>query len=186
MSIASEAGGLGDLTVLYRGEPADNVTLIQVKIENSGNRAILVEDFATPLSFGFGEGFTVIDAALIDVEPKGLGLSVIVVDGKAEIQPLLLNSEDRAVLRFLVVNKVDTQSVTNQRATVEVSARIADVKEIRVQKVLDKSPAELLDLLTKMLIFALGALLPTLTVLGVMTRFLRVQKIFQIANRQGG
>lgn len=186
VNIASEAGGLSDLTVLYKGEPAGNVSLIQVKIENSGNRAIRVEDFTTPLSFGFGEGFAVIDAAIIDVEPKDLGLAVIVVDGRAEVLPLLLNSDDRAVLRFLVVNKLDPQGITSQRAGLEASARIVDVKTVRVQNALDEVPAMWFDSLVSGLMILLGALSSLLLVVNVINRMLRAQKNFRIANRQGG
>lgn len=140
VSVATEVGGLGDLTIFYKREPADNVVLLQVKLENTGNRAIRVEDFSTPLKFVFGEDVRVLDAAVVETVPENLGMVIDVVDNVGMVLPLLLNKADRAILRFLVDSGSDLSATSGDELGFQVNARIVDIPEISALKVLDAQP----------------------------------------------
>ncbi len=172
VSVASEADGLGDLTVLYKGEPAGNVTFVQVKVENTGNRAIRAEDFSTSLQFTFGDGVRILDAAVVETVPDNLGMTVDVVgDVGVGVAPLLLNKGDRAVLRFLVDRELGLPTTVAVGSGLRVDARIVDVPSVSVLRVLDNPtyslyslfsfyrPYVLAFLMTILLITVLGSLI---------------------------
>lgn len=157
VSVASEVGGMRDLTVLYKGEPTDNIALVQVKVENTGNRAIRAADFSTPLRFTFGEGVQILDAAVVETVPENLGMIVEVMSNEGIVAPLLLNEGDRAVLRFMV----DGGSDIEQRVRAE--ARIVDVAAVTVLETLDTrdfTGIELLNFVVSLAAILVAVFLP--------------------------
>src|SRR5947208_7078313 len=57
--------------ILYEGKPVKDLSLLVLKVWNSGNVAVKPEDFIEPIKFKF-EGRTIISRDLLDTEPKDL------------------------------------------------------------------------------------------------------------------
>lgn len=137
VSVASEAGALDELTVLYKGEQASSVRIVQIKIENTGNQEIRPEDFITPLRYIFEEGATIVDAEVLETVPKNLGLNVDWVENEAITPALLLNPRDRAVVRFVVVyGNVEVGREEDLATSFVVDARVAGISNVRLVGVL--------------------------------------------------
>lgn len=112
----------GKLQVLYEGEPAKSLTLIVLRVWNSGNQPILAADFERPVSFCTGKTSRLLSAAVTQVEPPELMVDVEVVENMLTIMPTLLNSGDAVTLKLLV---------RDSGSALCPDARVVGVKSIR-------------------------------------------------------
>lgn len=112
----------GKLQVLYEGEPAKSLTLMVLKVWNSGNQPILASDFERPLSFCTGNASRLLSAAVTQVEPAELLIDVAVAENILTVKPTLLNPGDAVTLKLLVR---DSGSVLCP------DARVVGVKSVR-------------------------------------------------------
>jgi hypothetical protein len=112
----------GKLQVLYEGEPANSLTLIVLKVWNSGNQPILSTDFERPLSFCTGDAAFLLTAAVIQVEPLELAVDFSVCEGRLTVTPGLLNPGDSMTFKLLV---------RNVGKSLHPDARIAGVKTVQ-------------------------------------------------------
>jgi hypothetical protein len=92
----------GKLQVLYEGEPAKSISLLVVKIWNSGNQPILSTDYERPISFCTGEASRILSADVTDVEPSGLMVKVNTNENAVTLSSTLLNPGDALTLKLLV------------------------------------------------------------------------------------
>lgn len=122
--VSVEAEVAERVQVLYEGQPVRDVHLVEVEVVNSGNEAIVVQDYEYPLAIGTGEKSRVLTAVLVEAEPEGLPAWPIISESgdTVRVQPLLLNPGDSFKVRILV---------SEFAGAVDVSTRIVGVKEIR-------------------------------------------------------
>lgn len=120
----------------YAGQEVRNISLLDVKLENTGNEAIPPVNFEKPIKFLFPEGARVLSVTSIDSIPENLGIQATPLKNEVTISPILLNSSDRAVIRFVVSD----MPVNPARMPFTVDARILHVKSILVVSVLQQSP----------------------------------------------
>jgi hypothetical protein len=119
---------LNDIEMLYKGQPIANLTLVQVRVDNSGNEVIREEDYARPVRFSFPPQAEIVEAAILESSPPNIGMTVQTDQNTATLSPVLLNEEDRVIIRFLLVN----MPTNGDAQPFEVDARIAGVKDISV------------------------------------------------------
>lgn len=112
----------GKLQVLYEGEPVRSLSLLMVRVWNSGNQPILVSDFERPIAFSTGMGSCILSAAVTDVNPRGFILEVAVEGAVVTLSPALLNPGDAISLKLLV---------RDMNGGLIPSCRIVGVKSIR-------------------------------------------------------
>jgi hypothetical protein len=117
-----------DIEIRYRGQSVANASVLQVRIENSGNQPIQEADYSRPLSFSFSSEHELADVAVASSQPSNLGIQVV-KNGKAqaEVSRTLLNPQDSAILRFITISR-SKKSVLDGFA---VDGRIVGVKEIK-------------------------------------------------------
>jgi hypothetical protein len=124
-----------NIKIFYDNLPIDDLTLIQVKLENSGNQSIREEDYSQPIQLVFPPEVEVIEAAIVDANPENVGLSLQVNKNTVTASNTLLNPDDRVIIRLLVTDLPLNSNVQPFR----VKARIAEVKDIPVIDAIEQS-----------------------------------------------
>lgn len=93
----------GKLKIVYENVPVQDVHLLVMKIENSGNVPITSSDFEEPLTFSFGETTQILSAETTDVVPRTLKPIISIKDSnKIILEPTLLNGKDNFVVKLLL------------------------------------------------------------------------------------
>ena len=111
----------GRLQVLFEGNPTNDISLLVIKITNTGNKAITATDYETPIKFHTGNDSKILSAAITSVNPSNLNISLVVDEIDFLIQPILLNPKDSIEIKCLVSDYSDS---------LKVEARIAGVTKI--------------------------------------------------------
>lgn len=129
------------IVVYYRGRQVKNLSLLTVKIENSGGEPIEEADYARPVSFIFPEGAQIVEAKVVDAFPVDLGITVQAKGNRASLSESLLNSGDQAVIQFSVAD-----IPSGAKIPFRVSGRIAGLKlpQVRMALELDQRPPAVL------------------------------------------
>ncbi|MEK7325726.1 MAG: hypothetical protein AAB217_10775 [Chloroflexota bacterium] len=99
-----DSGTSSEIKVLYAGKQIDNLSLFQIKIENTGTEPILEQDYSQPIRFTFPRESKIIDAAILDSSPSNIGATVQTSQNTASLSPVLLNPHDRFIVRFVVAD----------------------------------------------------------------------------------
>jgi hypothetical protein len=127
-----------EIEVLYKDQTVTNLSLFQVKVENSGNQPIREEDYAKPIQFVFPPHAEIVEAVILESSPPSIGMTVQTERNSATLSPVLLNQEDRTIARFLVSNM--PSSGGPQPFTVD--ARVVGVKDIKVVSAIEEREPE--------------------------------------------
>jgi len=93
-----------DISISYKDHPISNLSLFQVKLENSGNQAIVKDDYEQPIKFMFPPESEILEASILDRRPYNIGVGIQVEQNVATLTPALLNPGDRFIIRLLVAN----------------------------------------------------------------------------------
>jgi len=122
-----------EITILYRDQTIADLSLFQVKVENSGTQTIREEDYAKPIKFVFPSQAEIVESAILESNPRNIGMTVQKEQNTATLSPTLLNEKDRVLVRFLVSN----MPVRSDAQPFAVDARIAGVREVNVVNALE-------------------------------------------------
>jgi hypothetical protein len=130
-----EQGIADDIRIIYKDRSVSDLSLVEVQLENIGNRAIRSEDYAKPITFVFPEQSKVVEAAIIESTPCDLGISIQSDQNTATLSPVLINPGDRVIARFLAANV----PVGDSAPPFTVDARIAEVTDIQIVTAIEAS-----------------------------------------------
>ena len=111
----------GRIQVLFDGMPVKDVSLVILKICNTGNIPILSTEYDRPITFNFGNGSKILDVEILDMMPSNIKASTKIDIEKIMVEPLLLNSKDSFKLKVLLINF---------SGEIRADARIVRVKQI--------------------------------------------------------
>lgn len=123
-----------EVKVIYAGRETENVTLIEIKLENAGNQSIPAASFDRPLRFLFPKDVEILKATQIEAVPSNLQLQINVIKNEVAISPTLLNPQDRVTIRFVAMNL--PSDLTG--SPFEVDARILGIKDIPITNILEQ------------------------------------------------
>jgi hypothetical protein len=140
------------LQVLYNGQPVADVSLIVLRVQNTGNEPIPTVDYEKPITFQFGEGAQVLSAEITEMTPPNLGASVRLTPNSVELAPTLLNSEDTLLVKALI---------SGSAIKVTADARIVGVRELLVRQV-DPNPLTTYIIMVGIAIWALFQSIPNI------------------------
>jgi len=130
--------------VIYDGQVVIEPTILILRVRNSGNEPIRLEDFDRRIQFFFGEGSEIISASAMDVTPAALDVQIEVHERSVAVEPLLLNAGDAFSIRILLEN----------HSTMLASARVAGVKDFKETRERD-SDAKYFGILTSLMVASL-------------------------------
>lgn len=129
-------------------EIKEDVSLVLVRIVNTGNVSIKQEDFMEDILIGGDGKFKVFTAELKESSPSNIGVKInsdAGFMGLIFITPLLLNRKDEMTLKLLIA------SYENE---LKVSSRIVGVREII--KLKEKNSLKLIILVSGLLVFGIN------------------------------
>jgi len=163
-----------DIEVLYRGESASNIFLLQVSIKNSGNQPIGQADYARPLTFSFAPTYVIADVAVTGSDPPNVGLVIgQTSDCQAEAVPTLLNPDDLVTVRFIIIG-TGGESILDEFG---VDARIVGIREIDIISSSEQPSSPLPSIVPQFAGGMLGIILTLLSGMlgssGVLLRYLK-------------
>ena len=112
------------MSILFAGRHLSDVSLVYLKLWNNGSAEIEPNDYIEPITFNFGTGVKILEAIVLDTEPKDIFEKVTIEQSthKIIIHPLLLNSKDYVILKVLL-DKFE--------GVINVNARIKGVKQVK-------------------------------------------------------
>jgi hypothetical protein len=120
-----------ELQILYRGKPVQTLSLILLRLANTGTEPIRESDYSEPIRVSVSQNAEIGQVMVQETRPDGIYLApTIIANNQVELTKVLLNPGDQAVLKILVLN--------NDK-TLKVSARIAGVRDLELQSVLERS-----------------------------------------------
>lgn len=129
--VSVDTGVAKEMQILYRGRSVQTLSVILLKLANTGNQPIAPSDYSEPIRVSVSSSAAIGEVVVQETRPGGIGLSPTVNNlGQVELAPVLLNPGDQAVVKILALNN-DT--------TLKISARIAGVRELEVHSVFERN-----------------------------------------------
>lgn len=113
----------GKLQVLYEGEPARSLSILVLKLWNSGNQPLLASEYERPVSFCLGKDARVLSADITNREPSAVAVNIGTRENHLVMEPTLLNPGDAITFKLLV---------RDVGADISPDARIVGVKSIQL------------------------------------------------------
>ena len=113
------------IKIYYENKLVENVHLVSIRFINSGNQPISIDDFARPINIQLGSNTNILTCEVLEQNPKDLDVSILKMQNRLEIQPLLLNPNDSLTLNILL---------SDYRGGLEVSARVRGISNIEVYR----------------------------------------------------
>ncbi|MBK7894687.1 MAG: hypothetical protein IPJ90_07325 [Anaerolineaceae bacterium] len=129
-----EESAAEDIEIYYKGSPANDIVLMQIKLENTGNQPIRPEDYSSPIKIIYPVDAQVVEARILETEPDNINVKLDQEKNEIQLSPELLNAGDRIILRVLVSNLSSSNSIP-----FEVQARIANIRTIEVLNAIDQT-----------------------------------------------
>lgn len=111
-----------NLQITVDGRPAQDISLVLIDIENTGNEPIKREDFERPLTFIFANDAEVISARVLRTQPGDLDARLTTKEATVSLSPILLNSGDSASIELVL---------TSAAGFITHTARIVGVSKVR-------------------------------------------------------
>ena len=119
-----------DIEILYKDQPVQTLSVILLRIENTGNTPIQETDYSRPILISVSPDAEVGEFSVVETKPENIGLSLEkITPYQVELSKSLLNPGDQALVRILVLDN---------DGTLEVGARIADISEPKILSVLEE------------------------------------------------
>jgi len=104
-SLISINGSLNkEIEILYHKEKVYNLSIMKLLIKNTGNQAIVAEDYEIPIKFNFNENSKIFSAEIIYKAPKILNPILLNEKKYFILKPLLLNKNDEFVIKVVISN----------------------------------------------------------------------------------
>ena len=90
------------IKIYYENKLVENVHLVSIRLINSGNQPISIEDFARPINIKLGSNTNILTCEVLEKNPKDLDIVISKMQNSVKIQPLLLNPNDSLTLNILL------------------------------------------------------------------------------------
>lgn len=109
-----------DVAMTVGGIKIKNPYLSTIEFSNTGSKPISAVDFEGPVEF-IAKGASIERVRVASSEPSGIPGALALVDGRARLQPLLLNPRDTLTMAFVTAG---------ERPQFEVAGRVSGIKKI--------------------------------------------------------
>jgi hypothetical protein len=117
----------GKFEISFKGVIVENVRLLRLRIFNSGNLAVLPNDFIKPLQVHLGEKVNVLTAEVAESRPNNLQPELLIKGDTVRVTPTLFNSGDSITVRVLTSKSDDPGKIPPPT----VDGHIVEVTKIR-------------------------------------------------------
>ncbi len=113
------------LKLVYEGKEVADLSILQVRVKNSGGQPIRPEDFVEPVRINIQDALELVSVELINSEPRGLKIKASVSGSTAILDSTLLNPDDEFTIQI-----VGVPTGVGGMAISEVNGRVAGVKAV--------------------------------------------------------
>jgi hypothetical protein len=141
-----------DIKVLYKDIPVKRVSVILLRLQNTGNSPIQESDYSRPVVISLSPSAEIGEASITETKPKNVDISIAKsTPYQAELSKSLLNPNDQVLIKILAINNDDT---------LQIGGRIAGISDINVSSVLtpdNQNPNG--NLATWVLVLGIGSLI---------------------------
>jgi len=117
-----------NIRISYKGEDISNLSLVQIKLENIGNKPINEADYVRPIKLLFPPQARIIEASIAESNPTNIGMSIENDQNTATLSKVLLNPKDRVIVRFLIADIPPQVGNT----PFQLDARIVEIQNVSV------------------------------------------------------
>lgn len=168
--VKDNIGAGENLEITYNGSNVNHLNISLFVVENTGNKPIKSEDVVSPLRVYYEGHVTILEAQVIDQNPKNLGAKVKVLGSDVVVEQTLLNKGDS--IAFKIVSSGDIRKIG-------ADARIANISEVDFVDQASLLSSKVADFYLKDFILLLLLLLLLLAFLGMVgeTRQIRAAVI---------
>lgn len=143
-----------ELQILYKAKPVQTLSVILLRLVNTGTEPIRESDYSEPIRMSLSRSAEIGEVVVQETRPDGIPLApTVIASNQVELGKFLFNPGDQAVLKILALNN---------DATLDLKGRIAGVREIEIQSVLERSNPN--DPLQLWKLLALGFILSVLII----------------------
>jgi hypothetical protein len=119
-----------DIKILYKDQPVQALSVIILRIENTGNIPIKESDYSRPVIISVSPDAEVGEFTVVETRPEAIDLSLRkIAPHRVELSKSLLNPGDQVLVRILALDN---------DGTLDVNARIADISQIRILSTLEE------------------------------------------------
>lgn len=119
-SLASYSEGIDEIKIWFDSQEVKNISLMNLRVFNSGSESIRASDFEGPMTIDFGPEAKLLRINIKNQIPDNLPVNFTIDENQLIIDPLLMNAEDSFDIEVLITDEF----------LPEVNARIAGVKDI--------------------------------------------------------
>lgn len=124
-----------NLRIIYQDKEVTDVSIIQIRIRNSGRQPIRSQEMEQPITIILGGIEEIISADIVSSQPPELSLTTSLRDDSIELSKTLLNPDDQFIVEIASIPQPNVESSVEK-----VTGRIAGVKQIDFQPSLSTSP----------------------------------------------
>ena len=124
LTIAEES--VGNLQLVFNGQPVHDARLVETRITNIGNQAITPSDFVSSLFLSLNQEAAILSATVVETVPNGLPATLNFSDNVIEIVPLRLNPKDSITIKLLASRY---RSGPTANARINGVSRITEVRQ---------------------------------------------------------
>ena len=111
-----------DIEIIYKDQPVETLSLILIRLENTGNVAIKESDYSQPIVISISPDAEIGEFVVAETSPRGINLSLGKIGThQVELSKSLCNPGDQALIRIMALNNDDTLDIT---------ARIVDISQL--------------------------------------------------------
>ncbi len=97
----------GQLKILYKGKVVKNVSLLVIKLMNTGNVPIISSDYERNVELVFNNCDKILSAEISESTPSNLSGEIYLSEKSVGLKPLLLNPNDSITLKILLSGSLD-------------------------------------------------------------------------------
>lgn len=127
------------LEIKYKGESLQELSKIELTLENTGSKPIVSQDIFSPVELTPPDNARILDAFIESIYPKNLGAKITKNDGKIQIIFTLMNPGDRINISLLYSE--ETPALTAE-------TRIAGINELKINELQEEKPLSSIPIIT--------------------------------------
>jgi len=117
----------GKIEIRFKNTIVESVHLLLLRIFNSGNIAVVPDDFKSPLQVHLGENVSVLAADVAESRPTNLQPDLLISGNTVRLSPMLFNPRDSVTIRVLASKSYDLDKTVRPVA----DGRIVGVRGVR-------------------------------------------------------
>lgn len=104
-----------EIIISYKGIPVHSLSLILLRLENTGNEPITEIDYSEPIRIVLSPTAEIGEAVIQESNPEGITFNLLKISSNTiELSKVLLNPGDQIVLKILAIDNDNTLNISSR------------------------------------------------------------------------